>query len=96
MTKLKRSKSTALNAEALNRELGASLDVVQLNLNALQQEKKRMKESCRQNIIATNFFRARAIMEANAIIKKLFDTFELIKAKIPTACLDLESLERFR
>ena len=54
MTELEQWRSTALNAEALNRELGASLEATQLSVNALQQEKQRMKESCRQN---ANFFR---------------------------------------
>ena len=47
MTELERWRSTALKAEALNREFGASLDAGQLSVNALQQEKERMKESCR-------------------------------------------------
>jgi hypothetical protein len=91
-TELERWRSTALNAEALNRELGASLDAARLSVNALQQEKERMKESYRQNAIALNFFRARAV-EADAAIKELFGAFESIKAKIPAVCPDLESLQ---
>jgi hypothetical protein len=47
MTELEQWRSTASNAEALNRELGASLEAAQLSVNALQQEKERIKESCR-------------------------------------------------
>jgi hypothetical protein len=61
MAELERWRSTALNAEALNREWGASLDVGQLSVNTLQQEKERMKESYRQNVIAVNFFRTKAV-----------------------------------
>jgi hypothetical protein len=42
----------------------------------LQQEKERMKESCRQNAVAANFFRTKAV-EADAAIKKLFSAFEM-------------------
>ena len=51
-----------------------------------------MKESYRQNAIAANFFRTKAV-EADAAIKELFGAFESIKAKIPAVCPDLESLE---
>ena len=74
----------------MNRELGASLDAAQLSVNALQQ-KERMKESGRQNAIAVNFFRTRAV-EADAAIKELFGAFESIKAKILAVCPDSESL----
>jgi chromosome segregation ATPase len=92
MTELERWRSTALKAEALNREFGASLDAGQLSVNALQQEKERMKESCRQNAIAANFFRTKAV-EADAAIRELFGAFESIKAKIPAVCPDSESLQ---
>ena len=59
MTELEQWRSTASNAEALNRELGASLEAAQLSVNALQQQKELMKESCRQNAIAANFFRTK-------------------------------------
>jgi hypothetical protein len=39
-----------------------------------------MKESYRQNAIAVNFFRARAV-ETDAAIKELFSAFESIKAR---------------
>jgi hypothetical protein len=62
MTELEQWRSTASKAEALNRELGASLDAARLRMNALQQEKERMKESCHQNAIAANFFRITAVI----------------------------------
>jgi hypothetical protein len=40
-----------------------------------------MKESCRQNAMAANFFRTKAV-EADAAIKELFSAFESVKAKI--------------
>ena len=43
-----------------------------------------MKESYRQNALAANFFRTKAV-EADAAIKELFGAFELIKAKILAA-----------
>jgi hypothetical protein len=92
MTELEQWRSTALNAEVLNRELGASLDVAQLSVNALQQEKERMKGSCCQNAIAANFFRTKAV-EADAAIRELFGAFESIKTKIPAVCPDSESLQ---
>src|SRR5439155_3256156 len=82
MTELEQWRSTASKAEALNRELGASLDAARLRMNALQQEKERMKESRRQNAIAANFFRITAV-EADAAIRELFGAFKSIKAKIP-------------
>jgi len=51
-----------------------------------------MKESCRQNAIAVNFFRTRAV-EADAVVKELFGAFESIKAKIPAVCPDSEPLQ---
>jgi hypothetical protein len=90
LTELEQWRSTASKAEALNRELGASLDAARLRMNALQQEKGRMKESCRQNAIAANFFRITAV-EADAAIRELFGAFESIKAKIPAVCPDSES-----
>jgi hypothetical protein len=72
--------------------LGASLEAAQLSVNALQQEKERMKESCRQNAIAANFFRTKAV-EADAVIKELFSAFESTKAKTPVVCPDSESLQ---
>jgi hypothetical protein len=92
ITELEQWRSTASNAEALNRELGASLEAAQLSVNALQQEKERMKESCHQNIMAANFFRTKAV-QADAIIKELFSAFESVKAKIPAVCPDSESLQ---
>jgi hypothetical protein len=92
MAELEHCRSTASNAEALNRELETSLEAAQLSANALQQEKEQMKESCRQTAIAANFFRAKA-MEADAAIKELFSAFELVKAKIPAVCPDSESLQ---
>jgi predicted RNase H-like nuclease (RuvC/YqgF family) len=92
MTELEQWRSTASNAEALNRELGASLEAAQLSVNALQQEKERMKESCRQNAMAANFFRIKAV-QADATIKELFSAFESVKAKIPAVCPDSESLQ---
>jgi hypothetical protein len=41
-----------------------------------------MKENCRQNAIAANIFRIKAV-EADAAIKELFGAFESIKAKSP-------------
>ena len=75
MTELEQWRSTASNAEALNRELGASLEAAQLSVNALPREKERMKESCRQNAMATNFFRIKAV-QADATIKELFNAFD--------------------
>jgi chromosome segregation ATPase len=92
MTELEQWRSTALDAEASNRELGASLEAAQLSVNALQQERERMKETCRQNAIAANIFRIKAV-EADAAIKELFGAFESIKAKIPAICPELESLQ---
>jgi hypothetical protein len=91
MVELELWRSIALKAEALNRELGASLDAGQLSVNALQQEKERIKESCRQYAIAVNFFRTKAV-EVDAAIKELFGTFESVKAKIPAVCPNSESL----
>ena len=51
-----------------------------------------MKESCRQNAMAANFFRTKAV-EADAAIKELFGAFESIKAKIPAFPPDSESLQ---
>ena len=92
MAELEQCRSTASNAEALNRELGASLEAAQLSVNALQQEKERMKESYRQNAMAANFFRTKAV-QADATIKELFSAFESVKAKIPAVCPDSESLQ---
>jgi len=92
MTELEQWRSTALDAEASNRELGASLEAAQLSVNALQQERERMKETCRQNAIAANIFRIKAV-EADAVIKELFSAFESIKAKIPAICPESESLQ---
>src|SRR2546423_218450 len=92
MTELEQWRSTASNTEALNRELGASLEAAQLSVNALQQEKERMKESYHQNTMAANFFRTKAV-QADAIIKELFSAFESVKAKIPAVCPDSESLQ---
>ena len=91
MTELEQWRSTASNAEALNRELGASLEAAQLSVNALQQEKERMKESYHQNAMAANFFRIKAV-QADTTIKELFSAFESVKAKIPAVCPDSESL----
>jgi hypothetical protein len=44
-----------------------------------------MKESYRQNAIAVNFFRTKAV-EADAAIKELFGAFESIKGE-DTCCL---------
>ena len=71
MAELEQCRSTGSNAEALNRQLGASLEAAQSSANALQQEKERMKESSRQSAIAANFFRTKAA-EAEAAIKELF------------------------
>jgi chromosome segregation ATPase len=92
MTELEQWRSTALKAEALNRELGASLDAARLSMNTLQQEKERVKGSYRQNALAVNFFRTRAA-EADAVVKELFSAFESIKAKIPAVCPDSEPLQ---
>ena len=92
MAELEQCRSTASNAEGLNRELGASLEAAQLSVNALQQEKEQMKESCRQTAVVANFFRAKAV-EADVVIKELFSAFESVKAKIPTFCPDSESLQ---
>jgi hypothetical protein len=89
---LEQWRSTASNTEALNRELEASLKTVQLSVNALQQEKERIKESYRQNTMAANFFRTKAV-QADATIKELFSAFESVKAKIPAICPDSESLQ---
>ena len=51
-----------------------------MSVNALQQQKERMKESCRQNAIAANFFRTKAV-EADAAIKELFGAIESIKRR---------------
>jgi hypothetical protein len=61
-------------------------------VNVLQQEKERMKESYRQNAMAANFFRTKAV-QADATIKELFSAFESVKAKIPVVCPDSESLQ---
>ena len=87
MAELERWRSTALNAEALNRELGASLDVGQLSVNTLQQEKERMKESYRQNVIAVKFFRTKAV-EQMRLSRSFSVPFESTKAKIPAVCPD--------
>jgi hypothetical protein len=92
MTELEQWRSTASNAEALNRELGASLEAAQLSVNALQKEKEQMKESYCQSAMAANFFRAKAV-QADVIIKELFSAFESVKAKIPAVCPDSESLQ---
>jgi hypothetical protein len=63
-----------------------------LNVNALQKEKERMKESYRQNTMAANFFRTKAV-QADTTIQELFSTFESVKAKIPAVCPDSESLQ---
>ena len=42
MTELEQWRSTASNVEALNQELGASLEEARLSVNALQQEKEHM------------------------------------------------------
>jgi hypothetical protein len=86
MTELEQWRSTASNVEALNQELGASLEEARLSVNALQQEKEQMKESCRQNAMAANFFRIKAV-QADATIKELFSAFESVKAKIPLSAL---------
>ena len=92
MTELEQWRSTASNAEALNWELGASLEAGQLSANASQQEKEGMEENCRQNAMAANFFRTKAV-QADVTIKELFSAFELVKEKIPAVCPDLESLQ---
>ena len=51
-----------------------------------------MKESYRQNAIAANLFRTKAV-EADAAIKELFGASESIKAKIPAVCPDSEALQ---
>jgi hypothetical protein len=61
MIELKQWRSIASDTEILNRELRVNLKAAQLSVNALQQEKKRMKENYRQNAITINFFRTKAV-----------------------------------
>jgi len=67
--------------------LAAGLEAARLSANALQQETKRLKETCRQNTRAANFFRAKA-MQSEAIMKEIFSVTEAAKAKIPVICPD--------
>jgi chromosome segregation ATPase len=92
MTELKQWRSTTSNVETLNRKLGTNLETAQLSVDALQQEKERMKKNCHQNAMAANFFRIKAV-QADTTIKELFSAFESVKAKIPAVCLDSESLQ---
>jgi hypothetical protein len=71
MAELEQCRSTASNAKALSRELGASLEAAQLSANALQREKERMKESCRQTAVAANFFRAKAVRPSRSFLVPL-------------------------
>jgi hypothetical protein len=82
MTELEQWRSAASNAESSNRELAASLEVARLSANALQQEIEQLKETCRRNTRAANFFRAKA-MQSEAIMKEIFSATEAAKAKIP-------------
>jgi len=81
-TELEQWRSAASNAESSNRELVADLEAAQLSANALQQEIERLKETCRRNTRAANFFRAKA-MQSEAIMKEIFSATEAAKAKIP-------------
>jgi hypothetical protein len=87
MTELEQWRSAASNAESSNRELAAGLEAARLSANALQQETKQLKETCRQNTRAANFFRAKA-MQSEAIMKEIFSVTEAAKAKIPVICPD--------
>jgi hypothetical protein len=46
-----------------------------------------MKEACRQNSLAANFFRAKAA-QLEAIAKEIFSALESAKPKIPAAYPD--------
>ena len=84
---LEQWKSATSQAERLNRELEASLEAAQSDANAIQQENERMKEACRQNSLAVNFFRTKAA-QLEAFVKEIFSALESAKAKIPAAYPD--------
>jgi hypothetical protein len=81
-TELEQRRLAASKAETLNQELGASLEAGQLGANALHQENERIKETCRRNTLAANFFRAKAA-QSDAVIKEISNALESAKAKIP-------------
>lgn len=87
MTELEQWRLVASKAETLNRELGASLEAAQLGANALQQENERIKETCRRNTLAANFFRAKAV-QSDAVIKEISNALESAKVKFPVVCPD--------
>jgi hypothetical protein len=86
-TELEQSRLAASQAEMLNRELEASLEAAQLNMNALQEENERIKEACHRNTQVANFFRAKAV-QLDAVIKEISSTVESAKAKVPIVCPD--------